>query len=173
VARIPLRVRIGLYEDETALDCRGGRSSGVTGHWGLEGLGRSSSPPAICSALRQPTMGALHGQPAKGEDVLFGVSSALGVMFLLLLRVSEGAVAKRCLPCRQPRPFWRPTGMRRCMTAWVSPTARPPPLRASSAVEALGEAMSAVSAALPAEGRQISSWWFLPGMAVHDGPLCE
>ncbi len=71
-AKIPLTVRIGLYEDETALDCRWRLPEH---HW-LESWG-DFEPSADLLSLRQPTIGAIHNT-RQGEDILLSWLSALG-----------------------------------------------------------------------------------------------
>jgi molybdopterin-containing oxidoreductase family iron-sulfur binding subunit len=73
VAKIPMRVRIGLCEDETALDCRWALPEH---HW-LEAWG-DFEPAANLLSLRQPTIGALH-DTRQGEDILLSYLRALGV----------------------------------------------------------------------------------------------
>lgn len=73
VARIPMKVRIDLYEDETALDCRWRLPEN---HW-LESWG-DFEPAADLMSLRQPTIGAIH-DTRQGEDVLLACLRSLGV----------------------------------------------------------------------------------------------
>ena len=72
MAKIPLRVRIGLYEDETALDCHWRLPEH---HW-LEAWG-DFEPAANLLSLRQPTIGAIHNT-RQGEDILLKCLRALG-----------------------------------------------------------------------------------------------
>ena len=71
VAKIPLKIRIGLYEDETALDCRWRLPEH---HW-LEAWG-DFEPAADLLSLRQPTIGAIH-DTRQGEDILLSCLRAL------------------------------------------------------------------------------------------------
>lgn len=71
IARIPQTVRIALYEDETALDCRWRLPEN---HW-LESWG-DFEPAADFLSLRQPVMGTLH-DTRQGEDVLLSCLRAL------------------------------------------------------------------------------------------------
>jgi Fe-S-cluster-containing dehydrogenase component len=64
IANIPVSFRIGLYEDETALDC----SWRLPEHHWLESWGDFESSSDYVS-LRQPTIGALHNT-RQGEDIL-------------------------------------------------------------------------------------------------------
>jgi Fe-S-cluster-containing dehydrogenase component len=64
VAKIPESFRIGLYEDETALDCAWRLPEN---HW-LESWGDFESAPDFLS-LRQPVIGAIH-DARQGEDFL-------------------------------------------------------------------------------------------------------
>jgi Fe-S-cluster-containing dehydrogenase component len=71
-AKIPMKIRIGLYEDETALDCRWRLPEH---HW-LEAWG-DFEPAADLLSLRQPAMGAIH-DTRQGEDILLAWLRALG-----------------------------------------------------------------------------------------------
>ncbi len=71
-AKIPLKIRIGLYEDETALDC-GWRLP--QHHW-LESWGDFECSVDVLS-LRQPVMGAIH-DTRQGEDILLSWLRGLG-----------------------------------------------------------------------------------------------
>jgi Fe-S-cluster-containing dehydrogenase component len=72
VSRVPLAVRIGLHEDETALGCRWRLPEH---HW-LESWGDLESSPGTLR-LRQPTIGAIHNT-RQGEDILLAWLRALG-----------------------------------------------------------------------------------------------
>jgi Fe-S-cluster-containing dehydrogenase component len=72
IAKIPMRVRIGLYEDETALDCRWRLPEN---HW-LEAWG-DFEPASDLLSLRQPTIGAIF-DTRQGEDILLSWLRALG-----------------------------------------------------------------------------------------------
>jgi Fe-S-cluster-containing dehydrogenase component len=72
IARIPQTIRIGLYEDETALDCRWRLPEN---HW-LESWG-DFEPATDILTLRQPVMGTLHNTK-QGEDILLSSLQALG-----------------------------------------------------------------------------------------------
>ena len=162
VARIPLRVRIGLYEDETALDCRWRLPEH---HW-LEAWG-DFEPAADLLCLRQPTMGALHDS-RQGEDVLLACLRALGSdVPPSYFEYLKARWRRDVYPAGSPVPF---------ETYWdaalhdglVSRDARPRSPRVLR-VEALGEAMSAVSAGPSGGGQTDLELVVLPGMAVHDG----
>jgi len=71
-AEIPMKIRIGLYEDETALDCRWRLPAH---HW-LEAWG-DFEPAADLLSLRQPAMGAIH-DTRQGEDILLALLRAIG-----------------------------------------------------------------------------------------------
>ena len=73
VSRIPQTVRIGLYEDETARDCRWRLPEH---HW-LEAWG-DFEPSADLLALRQPAIGAIH-DTKQGEDILLSCLRAMEV----------------------------------------------------------------------------------------------
>ncbi len=64
IAKIPETVRIGLYEDETAIDC----SWKIPEHHWLESWGDFASASGFI-ALRQPTIGPLH-ESRQAEDLL-------------------------------------------------------------------------------------------------------
>ena len=72
-AKIPMKIRMGLYEDETALDCHWRLAEH---HW-LEAWG-DFEPAADLLSLRQPAMGALHNT-RQGEDILLSWLRSLGV----------------------------------------------------------------------------------------------
>lgn len=72
IANIPARIRIGLYEDETALGCRWRLPEH---HW-LESWG-DFEPATDLLSLRQPTVGAIHNS-RQGEDILLTWLNALG-----------------------------------------------------------------------------------------------
>ncbi|MEN6605082.1 MAG: hypothetical protein ABFD86_21960, partial [Bryobacteraceae bacterium] len=72
VVKIPMGVRIGLYEDETARDCRWRLPEH---HW-LEAWG-DFEPAADLLSLRQPSMGAIF-DTRQGEDVVLSWLRALG-----------------------------------------------------------------------------------------------
>ena len=71
-AKIPVTIRIGLYEDETARACRWRLPEH---HW-LEAWG-DFEPAGDLLSLRQPTIGALH-DTRQGEDFLLSCLRALG-----------------------------------------------------------------------------------------------
>jgi Fe-S-cluster-containing dehydrogenase component len=72
LAKVPLKIRIGLYEDETALDCQWRLPEH---HW-LESWG-DFEPGADLLSLRQPTIGAIH-DTRQGEDILLSWLRAMG-----------------------------------------------------------------------------------------------
>ena len=72
VAKIPMRIRIGLYEDETALDCHWRLPEH---HW-LEAWG-DFEPAADLLSLRQPSIGAIF-DTRQGEDIVLSWLRALG-----------------------------------------------------------------------------------------------
>jgi len=72
VSGIPARFRIGLYEDETALECPWRLPEH---HW-LESWG-DFNPAADLLSLRQPVMGAIHNT-RQGEDLLLAGLRSLG-----------------------------------------------------------------------------------------------
>jgi molybdopterin-containing oxidoreductase family iron-sulfur binding subunit len=72
IARIPQTIRIGLYEDETALHCTWRLPEN---HW-LESWGDFELAANLLT-LRQPVMGTLHNTK-QGEDVVLSCLRALG-----------------------------------------------------------------------------------------------
>jgi molybdopterin-containing oxidoreductase family iron-sulfur binding subunit len=72
VAKIPVRIRIGLYEDETALDCHWRLPEH---HW-LEAWG-DFEPAADLLSLRQPSIGAIF-DTRQGEDIVLSWLRAMG-----------------------------------------------------------------------------------------------
>ncbi len=73
VSKISACVRIGLYEDETGLDCLWRLPEH---HW-LEAWG-DFEPAADALSLRQPVIGAIHNT-RQGEDILLSWLPSLGV----------------------------------------------------------------------------------------------
>ena len=100
VSRVPLSVRIGLHEDETALGCRWRLPEH---HW-LESWGDFESTPGTLR-LRQPTIGAIHNT-RQGEDVLLAWLQGLGAndprSYLSYLRERW---QKEVYPSGSPVPF--------------------------------------------------------------------
>ncbi len=162
VEKIPLKIRIGLYEDETALDCRWRLPEH---HW-LEAWG-DFEPAADLLYLRQPTIGALHDS-RQGEDVLLAGLRALGSdVPPSYFEYMKARWRRDVYPAGSPVPF---------ETFWnaalhdgvVSREARPRSPRVAR-IEAFGNAMSAVSAS-PSDGGQTDlELVLLPGMTAHDG----
>ncbi len=72
LSAIPTKMRIGLYEDETALACRWRLPEH---HW-LESWGDFGACPELLT-LRQPTIGPIHNT-LQGEDILLTWLNGLG-----------------------------------------------------------------------------------------------
>jgi Fe-S-cluster-containing dehydrogenase component len=72
VAGIPVTIRIGLFEDETALDCRWRLPEN---HW-LESWGDFESSGGMLS-LRQPAIGTIH-DTRQGEGILLALLRRMG-----------------------------------------------------------------------------------------------
>ena len=99
-AKIPLKIRIGLYEDETALDCRWRLPEH---HW-LEAWG-DFEPAADFLSLRQPAMGPLH-DTRQGEEILLSWARALGLQAPpTYLGYLKARWQKKIHPAGTPVPF--------------------------------------------------------------------
>jgi len=100
LAKTPMTVRIGLYEDETALDCRWRLPEH---HW-LESWG-DFEPAMDVLSLRQPTMGAIHNT-RQGDEILLSWISALGVdVPKTYLEFLKARWQKDVYPAGSPVPF--------------------------------------------------------------------
>jgi len=100
LAKVPMKIRIGLYEDETALDCRWRLPEH---HW-LESWG-DFEPGADLLSLRQPTIGAIHNT-RQGEDMLLSWLRAMGVEAPLnYLECLKARWQKEVFPAGSPVPF--------------------------------------------------------------------
>jgi molybdopterin-containing oxidoreductase family iron-sulfur binding subunit len=155
-----MRVRIGLYEDETALDCRWALPEH---HW-LEAWG-DFEPAANLLSLRQPTLGALH-DTRQGEDVLLSYLRALGVKAPpTYLEYLKARWQKEVYPVGTPVPFatfWNAALHDGVLKRETKP--RPPRIPRPHAFE---EAMSAAAKAAGAVGEL--ELVLMSGAAVHDG----
>jgi molybdopterin-containing oxidoreductase family iron-sulfur binding subunit len=160
VAKIPMRIQIGLYEDETSLDCRWALPEH---HW-LEAWG-DFEPAANLLSLRQPTIGALH-DTRQGEDILLSYLRALGVKAPpTYLEYLKARWQKEVYPVGTPVPFatfWDAALHDGVLKREAEP--RPPRIPRPRAFE---EAMSAAAKAAGAAGEL--ELILLPGAAVHDG----
>ena len=162
VAKIPLKIRIGLYEDETALDCRWRLPEH---HW-LEAWG-DFEPAADLLSLRQPTIGAIH-DTRQGEDILLSCLRALGrEVPPTYHEYLKARWQREVYPAGNPVPFelfWNAA----LHDGVLRREARPRPPRVARA-EAFIEAMSAASASRSAGAGDGLELVLLPGMAAHDG----
>jgi molybdopterin-containing oxidoreductase family iron-sulfur binding subunit len=162
VAKIPMRVRIGLYEDETALDCRWRLPEH---HW-LEAWG-DFEPAANLLSLRQPTIGALHNT-LQGEDILLSCLLAMGGKApRTYLEYLKARWQKEVYPAGSPvtfATFWNAA----LHDGVLKREARPRPLRIPRP-RAFQEAMSAAATPKAADAADELELILLPGTAVHDG----
>jgi Fe-S-cluster-containing dehydrogenase component len=158
-AKIPLKIRIGLYEDETALDCRWRLPEH---HW-LEAWG-DFEPAADLLTLRQPAMGALY-DTQQGEDILLAWLGALGAPApQSYLDYLQARWRNEVYPTGSPvtfENFWN--AALRDGVLKREPTPRPPRVLHA---EAVAEAVNAV--ARKASGNELELV-LLPDMGVYDG----
>jgi len=159
VAKIPMTVRIGLYEDETALDCRWRLPEH---HW-LEAWG-DFAPAAAVLSLRQPVVGALH-DTRQAEDI---VLSWLHVPGLELPRSYRDYLRarwkKEVYPAESPVPFeifWN-TALHDGVVKREAPPRPPRVLRA----DAVADALSAAAIKPPAGELELV---LAPDAGVYDG----
>jgi molybdopterin-containing oxidoreductase family iron-sulfur binding subunit len=160
IAKIPTRIRIGLYEDETALDCQWRLPEH---HW-LESWG-DFEPAADLLSLRQPTIGAIHNT-RQGEDILLSWLRALGVdappAYLDYLRARW---QKEIYPAESPVPFesfWNAALHDGVLKREAKP--RPPRVPRAPAIREAIDAASSTRAA--ADELELV---LLPDAAVYDG----
>ncbi len=171
VTRIPASIRIGLYEDETARDCRWHLPEH---HW-LESWG-DYQVTAECLSLQQPTIGPLH-DTRQGEEILLAWLSALtGRSQQTYLDYLKGRWQKEVYPAGSPVPFERFWNAA-LHDGVLKREPAPAPTR-SLRGEAVAEAARAASRSASSEqaGFELVA---LPGAALHDGRyanngwLCE
>lgn len=170
-AKIPATVRIGLYEDETARDCRWRLPEH---HW-LESWGDYQIAAAGLS-LQQPTIGPLH-DTRQGEEILLAWLAAWnGTSPQTYLDYLKRRWRKEVYPAGSPAPFERFWNAALHDGVLKSDSA-PAPAR-SLRPEAVAEAARAAArgtSARPAGFELVA----LPGTALHDGRyanngwLCE
>jgi Fe-S-cluster-containing dehydrogenase component len=160
VAGIPETYRIGLYEDETALDCMWRLPEH---HW-LEAWGDFEAAPDFVS-LRQPTIGAIH-DTRQAEDLLLSclremkMQTAGSYLEYLKFRWKSDV-----FPADGPAPFeafWNGA----LHNGGVKVAGKPLPLVMN--VEAIRSALSASSASMSTNpaGMELV---FSPGTGVYDG----
>ncbi len=159
-AKIPMKVRIGLYEDETALDCRWRLPEH---HW-LESWG-DFEPAADLLSLRQPAMGAIHNS-RQGEDTLLSWFRALGLDTQpSYLEYLKARWAKEVFPAGSAvafEDFWNAALHDGVLRREAQP--RPPRSpRAAAVLEALGAAVAGKAAAANLELA------LLPDAGIYDG----
>jgi molybdopterin-containing oxidoreductase family iron-sulfur binding subunit len=157
-----MKIRIGLYEDETALDCRWRLPEH---HW-LEAWG-DFEPAADLLNLRQPTIGAIHNT-RQAEDILLSILRALGVAAPpSYLEYMKARWQKEIYPAGSPVPFagfWNAA----LHDGVLRREAKPGPARVPRAA-AIEEAVRAAAAG-QAEGTAGElDLTFLPDPAVFDG----
>lgn len=100
ISKIPVKIRIGLYEDETALDCRWRLPEH---HW-LEAWGDFEASADLLT-LRQPTIGAIHNT-RQGENILLSWLRALGADApQTYLEYLKARWQKEIYPSGSPVPF--------------------------------------------------------------------
>jgi len=162
VAKIPLKIRIGLYEDETALACRWRLPEH---HW-LEAWG-DFEPAADLLSLRQPTIGAIH-DTRQGEDILLACLRAMGR--------EVPPTYHEYMKARWQREVYPGTSPASFEAFWdaalhdglLRREARPRPPRVAR-TETFVEAMSEASAGSPGSQEDGLELVLLPGMTAYDG----
>jgi molybdopterin-containing oxidoreductase family iron-sulfur binding subunit len=161
LARIPTRIRIGLYADETALDCQWRLPEH---HW-LEAWG-DFEPAAGALSLRQPAIGAIF-DTRQGEDILLSWLRALGAEApRTYLEYLKARWQKDVYPAGSPVPFeifWNAA----LHDGMLQRDAKPRPPRALRA-GALAEAIEAAAARNVAAKPELELALFADA-AVHDG----
>jgi len=162
IAKIPETYRIGLYEDETALDCAWRLPES---HW-LEAWG-DFDPTADYSSLRQPVIGPIHDS-RQGEEVLISclrkmkVQGPRGYLEYLKLRWRSDVYppVSGVVPFET---FWNAAlhdgGARRESPQQNPVTANP---------DALKRALGAAGSNAPTQAAELEVV-LVPGSAVYDG----
>jgi molybdopterin-containing oxidoreductase family iron-sulfur binding subunit len=162
VGKIPAKICIGLYEDETALDCRWRLPEH---HW-LEAWG-DFEPAADLLSLRQPTIGAIHNT-RQGEDILLSWLRLLGAEASgNYVDYLKARWQKEVYPTGSPVPF---------ETFWnaalhdgvLRREAKPRPARVLRA-DAIGEAIRAAGSDKAAGAADELELVLQPDAAVYDG----
>jgi Fe-S-cluster-containing dehydrogenase component len=162
VAKIPVGVRIGLYEDETALDCRWRLPEH---HW-LEAWG-DFEPAADILSLRQPTVGALY-DTRQAEDILLSCLVTLGAeapqSYIEYLKTRW---QKEVYPAGSPvsfEMFWDAALHDGVVRREAKP--RPPRVLRARAVEEAANAAAAHQASNSVDDVELV---LSPGMGAYDG----
>jgi Fe-S-cluster-containing dehydrogenase component/anaerobic selenocysteine-containing dehydrogenase len=163
VTKIPTKIRIGLYEDETALDCRWRLPEH---HW-LESWG-DFEPAADFLSLRQPTIGAIHNT-RQGEDILLSWLRILGAdTSQTYLDYVKARWQREVYPSGSPvsfESFWSAALHDGVLKREAKP--RPPRIPQAAAIM---EAMEAMSAALSSRAASAElELVLLPDAGVYDG----
>ncbi len=171
VARIPATIRIGLYEDETARDCRWRLPEH---HW-LESWGDYQVSAEFLS-LQQPTIGPLYST-RQGEEMLLAWLAALNrTRPQTYLDYLKARWQQEVYAGGDPVPFerfWNAALHDGVLKLDPAP-APAPSLRATAVAEAAGTAARGTGSS-PAGFELVA----LPGTALHDGRyanngwLCE
>jgi molybdopterin-containing oxidoreductase family iron-sulfur binding subunit len=171
-AKIPLTIRIGLHDDETAKDCDVVLPEN---HW-LESWGDFEAAAGLLT-LRQPAIGALH-DTRQAEDVLLEVARGLGAQApqdyssYLKGRWEKEIHGPHSLPSVSFEQFWssalhdgvyRDGVYRDGVYLRPVPARGPREIKAAAVLDAVGKADGAKSAAGDLE------LVLVPGSGVHDG----
>jgi Fe-S-cluster-containing dehydrogenase component/anaerobic selenocysteine-containing dehydrogenase len=161
-AKIPAKIRIGLYEDETALDCQWRLPEH---HW-LEAWG-DFEPAADLLSLRQPTIGPIFNT-RQGEDIVLSWLRALGAAARpSYVDYLKARWQKDVYPAGNPvsfETFWNAA----LHDGVLRRDARPRPPRTLRA-EALTEAARAAAIRAATEKPGEFELALLPDAAVYDG----
>jgi molybdopterin-containing oxidoreductase family iron-sulfur binding subunit len=162
VAKIPMKIRIGLYADETALDCRWRLPEH---HW-LEAWG-DFEPAADLLSLRQPAIGAIF-DTRQGEDIVLSWLRALGADApRTYVDYLKARWQKEVYAAGSPvsfETFWNAA----LHDGVLKRDAKPRPPR-TPRVEALSEAIKAAAIRNDTEKPGELELALFPDAAVHDG----
>jgi molybdopterin-containing oxidoreductase family iron-sulfur binding subunit len=162
VAGIPETFRVGLYEDETALDC----TWRLPEHHWLEAWGDFITAPDFVS-LRQPAIGHIH-DTRQAEDLLLscmkGLKPGTAPSYLEFMK---SIWRSRIYNSDSPAPFetyWTAALHDGCVKR--EPIARPPLTMNVQAIRDAADVAAGSLAALPSNEMDLV---LLPGAGVYDG----
>jgi Fe-S-cluster-containing dehydrogenase component/anaerobic selenocysteine-containing dehydrogenase len=162
IAKIPETFRIGLYEDETALDC----AWRLPEHHWLEAWGDFQSAPDFIS-LRQPVIGAIHSTRQAEELLLSCVREMQTQAAGSYLEYLKSRWRLNVYPQESPAPFetfWNAAlhdgGVKQ------EPGKQAPLMMNAQAIK---DALAAPAGSDPAETREELELILSPGTGVYDG----
>ncbi len=162
VANIPATIRIGLYEDETALSCRWRLPEN---HWLESWSDFEASGGLLC--LRQPAMSTLY-DTRQGEEILLALLKRLGVETApTCLEYMKARWQREVYPSGSPvsfETFWNAAVHDGVLMRDADPRTMPP-LR----IEAISDSIIATSKSLAATSGDDYELILPPAAAVYDG----